>query len=99
MRPPAVASDRHLPAAGFTRPLSAPITVLLRDGDVGGRYASRSEAVLATALAAAGAGWTEAGWREVLADSALGEWAQVQRRRTGTRRHRERPPKPWRHGL
>jgi len=71
--------------------LSAPITVLLRDGDVDGRYASRSEAVLATALAAAGAGWTEAGWREVLAGSALGEWAQVQRRRTGTRRHRNVP--------
>jgi len=83
--------DRHSPAAGLTRPLSAPITVLLRDGDVGGRYASRSEAVLATALAAAGAGWTEAGWREVLAGSALGEWAQVQRRRTGTRRHRNLP--------
>jgi len=83
--------DRHLPAAGLTRPLSAPITALLRDGDTDGRYASRSEAVLATALAAASAGWTEAGWREVLAGGALGEWAQVQRRRTGTRRHRNLP--------
>jgi len=72
-------------------PLSAPIASLLRDGDVDGRYASRSEAVLASALAAAGAGWTESAWRAVLEPSALGEWAQVQRRRTGTRRHRNPP--------
>jgi len=65
--------------------------LLLRDGDSEARYASRSEAVMATALAAASAGWAEASWREVLAGSALGEWAQVQRRRTGTRRHRNLP--------
>ncbi|MDP9437050.1 MAG: hypothetical protein M3P93_18435, partial [Actinomycetota bacterium] len=60
--------------------------MLLRDGDVDFRYASRSEAVMATALAAAGAGWSEAAWREVLAGSALGEWAGVQRRKGGGRR-------------
>lgn len=43
---------------------------------------------MATALAAADAGWSETDWRDVLRDSALGEWASVQRRRTGTRRHR-----------
>ena len=75
----------------MVHPLSAPIASLLRDGDVDGRYASRSEAVLASALAAAGAGWTESAWRAVLEPSALGEWAQVQRRRTGTRRHRNPP--------
>jgi len=78
-------------AAVVVHPLSAPIASLLRDGDVDGRYASRSEAVLASALAAAGAGWTESAWRAVLEPSALGEWAQVQRRRTGTRRHRNPP--------
>jgi len=94
VRAPAVLTNRHSPTAAalaMVRPLSAPIAALLRDGDVDGRYASRSEAVLATALAAAGAGWTEAAWRAVLEPSALGEWAQVQRRRTGTRRHRNPP--------
>ncbi len=96
MRAPAVIADRHSPAASVAaavvvHPLSAPIAALLRDGDVDGRYASRSEAVLASALAAAGAGWTESAWRAVLEPSALGEWAQVQRRRTGTRRHRNPP--------
>src|SRR4051794_11912509 len=61
---------------------------LLRAGDVDGRYASRSEAVLATALAAASAGWTESGWREVLAGSALADWATIQRRKGGGRRPR-----------
>ena len=64
---------------------------LLRDGDVHGRYASRSEAVLASALAACNAGWTQAQWREVLAGSALAEWAVVQHRKTGARRHRNPP--------
>ncbi len=70
------------------RPLSEPITALLRDGDTGARYTSRSEAVMASALAAASAGWTEAAWRDVLAGGALGDWAPVQLRKTGTCRHR-----------
>ena len=70
------------------RPLSAPIATLLRDGDVDGRYMSRSEAVMATALAAAGAGWTEIAWRDALRAGGLGEWADTQRRKTGTRRPR-----------
>jgi len=70
------------------RPLSESITALLRDGDTGARYHSRSEAVMATALAAASASWTETAWRDVLRDSALGDWAPVQLRKTGSRRHR-----------
>lgn len=68
--------------------LSASITALGRDGDTAGRYMSRSEAVLATALAAASAGWTEQLWREVLQARALGDWAGVQHRKTGGRRPR-----------
>jgi len=67
------------------------MTALLRDGDTSGRYASRSEAVLATALAAANAGWTETAWRQVLAGSALSDWAEQQHRKTGTVRHRNPP--------
>jgi hypothetical protein len=70
------------------RPLSESITALLRDGDTDARYTSRSEAVMATALAAASAGWTQTAWRDVLRDSALGDWAPVQLRKTGGRRHR-----------
>jgi len=70
------------------RPLSESITALLRDGDTDARYTSRSEAVMATALAAASAGWTQTAWRDVLRDSALGDWAPVQLRKTGSRRHR-----------
>src|SRR5664279_4889615 len=55
---------------------------------VEGRYMSRSEAVMATALAAAGAGWTETAWRDALRAGGLGEWADTQRRKTGTRRPR-----------
>jgi len=67
------------------------MTALLRDGDTHGRYASRSEAVLATALAAANANWTETAWRQVLAGSALSDWAEQQHRKTGTSRHRNPP--------
>ena len=85
----ATAGGRGSPAgAVLARPLSEPIAALLREGDTEGRYTSRSEAVLATALAAASAGWTETAWRDALAGSALGEWAEVQRRKTGARRHR-----------
>jgi len=85
----AVPDGRRSPAvAGPPRPLSAPIAALLRDGDVDGRYMSRSEAVMATALAAAGAGWTEIAWRDALRAGGLGEWADTQRRKTGTRRPR-----------
>ncbi len=70
------------------RPLSESITALLRDGDSAARYASRSEAVMATALAAVSAGWTQTAWRDVLAGGALGDWAPIQRRKTGSRRHR-----------
>ena len=74
--PAAVLHDRRSPTPGtLARPLSEPIAALLRDGDAHGRYHSRSEAVMATALAAASAGWTESAWRDVLASSALGEWA------------------------
>lgn len=72
----------------LARPLSDTITALLRDGDDQERYTSRSEAVMATALAAASAGWSESAWREVLADSALGEWASQRRRKGGGRRPR-----------
>ena len=88
-------TPRLLPSpAGLTSPglparaLSEPMAALLRDGDAEGRYWSRSEAVMATALAAASGGWTEAEWRGVLQDSALAKWAAVQRRKTGTHRHR-----------
>lgn len=70
------------------RPLSEPMAALLREGDTHGRYSSRSEAVMATALAAASAGWTEAEWRGVLDSSALSEWALQQRRKGGGLRHR-----------
>ena len=89
MTAPAVEVGRsrfHAPLPA--RPLSESITALLRDGDLGARYASRSEAVMATALAAASAGWTQTGWRDVLRDSALGDWAPVQLRKTGGRRPR-----------
>jgi DNA-binding transcriptional ArsR family regulator len=43
---------------------------------------------MATALGAANARWTEADWREVLADSALGDWAEIQHRKTGARKQR-----------
>ena len=62
--------------------LSEPIAALLVVGDSHGLYFPRSEAVTATALAAACAGWTEAVWRDVLAGSALSGWA-AQRRGTG----------------
>jgi DNA-binding transcriptional ArsR family regulator len=87
--PAAVAHDRRSPGPGaLARPLSDPIAALLRDGDTHGRYHSRSEAVMATALAAAGAGWTETAWRDVLAGSALSDWAAYQRRKGGGLRHR-----------
>jgi len=89
--PAAVLHDRRSPTTVLTRPLSAPMTALLRDGDIDGRYASRSEAVLATALASANAGWTETVWRQVLAGSALSDWAGQQHRKTGTSRHRNPP--------
>lgn len=88
-RPAAVLHDRRSPIGSIlTRPLSDSITALLREGDTDGRYTSRSEAVMATALAAASAGWCEAGWREVLQGSALSEWAQLQRRKSGGLRAR-----------
>ena len=43
---------------------------------------------MATALAAASAGWTETVWRDVLASSALSDWAAQQRRKGGGLRHR-----------
>jgi len=70
------------------RPLSDEIARLLRDGDTDARYASRSEAVMATALAAASAGWTEVAWREMLANSALAGWATTQHRKGGACRAR-----------
>ncbi len=89
MTAPAAVHDRRSPGLGsVTRPLSEPIAALLRHGDTQGRYASRSEAVMATALAAASAGWAERTWRQVLADSALGDWAAEQRRKGGGMRHR-----------
>ena len=81
-------TDRRSQAASDPASPSAPIAVLLRDGDTAGRYVSRSEAVLATVLAAAGAGWSEALRREVLQTSAFGDWAGVQHRKTGGRRPR-----------
>lgn len=87
--PAAVLHDRRSPAdAALTRPLSDTITALLRDGDTAGRYTSRSEAVMATALAAASAGWTETAWRHILAASALSDWAAQQRRKGGGLRRR-----------
>jgi len=86
--PAAAVGRQRFEAALPARPLSESITALLRDGDVDARYASRSEAVMATALAAAGAGWTETAWREVLAGGDLGDWGPVQRRKTGGRRLR-----------
>jgi len=87
--PAAVLHDRRSPTPGtLARPLSDLIAALLRDGDTHGRYASRSEAVMATALAAASAGWTETAWRDVLAASALSEWAAQQRRKGGGLRQR-----------
>ena len=87
--PAAVLHDRRSPTPGtLARPLSEPIAALLRVGDAHGRYQSRSEAVLATALAAASAGWTETDWRDVLAGSALSDWAAQQRRKGGGLRFR-----------
>ena len=87
--PAAVMHDRRSPTPGtLARPLSEPIAALLRDGDSHGRYFSRSEAVMATALAAASAGWTETTWRDVLASSALWDWAAQQRRKGGGLRQR-----------
>ena len=43
---------------------------------------------MATALAAACDGWTEAVWRDVLAGSALSGWAAQQRRTGGGLRYR-----------
>ncbi len=87
--PAAVLHVRRSPGLGsVTRPLSEPIAALLRHGDTQGRYASRSEAVMATALAAASAGWAESTWRQVLTDSALGDWAAEQRRKGGGIRRR-----------
>jgi len=64
------------------RPLSEPMTALLRDGTGLDRYGSRSEAVMATAVAAVNAGWDEDTWRLALeAGSAdLSSWATTQRR-------------------
>ncbi len=85
----AVLHDRRSPTPGpLARPLSEPIAALLRDGDTDGRYTSRSEAVMATALAAASAGWTETAWRDVLQSSALADWATQQRRKGGALRQR-----------
>lgn len=107
---PRAAVPRAPDPAGVTRPtsrsgrhrcahrgaLSEPIAALLRVGDSHGRYFSRSEAVMATALAAACAGWTEAVWRYVLAGSALSGWAAQQRRTGGAlplpQPGRRRPP-------
>ena len=87
--PAAVVPDRRSVTPGLlARPLSEPVAALLRDGDAHGRYHSRSEAVMATALAAAGAGWTEAAWRDVLNASALSDWAVQQRRKGGGLRAR-----------
>lgn len=61
---------------------------LLERGDVEGRYQSRSEAVMATAVAAVNAGWDEETWRHVLRDGPLNHWADTQIRKTGARRSR-----------
>ncbi len=90
--PAAVLHDRRSLTPGtLIRPLSETISALLRDGDTHGRYHSRSETVMATALAAASAGWTEATWRDVLAASALSDWAAQQRRKGGGLRLRNPP--------
>jgi len=83
--PPSPAGIRPL-----TRALSGPMAALLREGDVEGRYGSRSEAVMATALAAACAGWTESEWRDTLAAAVpeLAGWSGGQRRKTGGLRPR-----------
>jgi len=87
--PAAVLHDRRSPTPGtLIRPLSETISALLRDGDTHGRYHSRSETVMATALAAASAGWTETAWRDVLSASALSDWAAQQRRKGGGLRSR-----------
>ena len=64
------------------RPLSEPMTALLCDGTGVDRYGSRSEAVMATAVAAVNAGWDEDTWRTALeaGSTELSSWATTQRR-------------------
>jgi DNA-binding transcriptional ArsR family regulator/DNA-binding CsgD family transcriptional regulator len=64
---------------------------LLRHGDLEGRYQSRSEAVMAIALAAANARWSLDQLRDALLDprNEGGDWLRVrQRSRSGTRTER-----------
>jgi len=97
--PAAVVRDRRSPTPRtLARPLSELIVALLRDGDTHGRYASRSEAVMATALATAPAraGGPAAAvraslpWRSGCASpaGALLDWAAQQRRKRGGLRQR-----------
>ncbi|TNM60462.1 MULTISPECIES: winged helix-turn-helix transcriptional regulator [Actinomycetes] len=69
------------------RALSEPMTALLRDGTGLDRYASRSEAVMATAVAAVNAGWDEETWRLALegACEEIAAWAATQIRQGRSR--------------
>jgi len=65
------------------RPLSEPMTALLRDGVGIDNYGSRSEAVMATAVAAVNAGWDQDTWRAALEAgySDLASWSSTQVRK------------------
>ena len=63
--PAAVLHDRRSPTPRtLAWPLSELIVALLRDGDTHGRYASRSEAVMATGAAGRQRRRTETAWRD-----------------------------------
>lgn len=63
---PHAALDRLRPSQA--RPLSPAMARLLREGDRTGRYRSRSEVVLALAVAGVNAGWSEADFEAALLD-------------------------------
>jgi transposase len=56
----------------FRRPLSADMERLLKTGEYEGRYRSRSEPILAVAVAAVNAGWTQAHFETALLDCSNG---------------------------
>ncbi len=81
------------------------MAALLRDGDVHGAYESRSQAVMATALACAAAGWTYEQWVTALhaGDHDLAAWSTHKRLKHGGLKPRQpadtehRLASAWRH--
>lgn len=81
-----------MPAALLqARPLSEPMSALLRNGDAQGAYSSRSQAVMATAVACVGAGWSYEQWHTALHAGThdLATWSTHKRLKHGGTKPRQ----------